>query len=29
MIPVKISIDDRFGLTLVPGMNVSVSIHKR
>ena len=29
VIPVKISIDDRFGLTLVPGMNVSVSIHKR
>ena len=29
VIPVKIAIDDRFGLELVPGMNVNVDIHKR
>lgn len=28
VIPVKISIDDRKGLALVPGMNVTVKIHK-
>jgi len=29
VIPVKINIDDREGLQLVPGMNVTVKIHKR
>ena len=28
VIPVKISIDDLHGLNLVPGMNVTVKIHK-
>ncbi len=29
VIPVKVSIDDLQGLNLVPGMNVTVKIHKR
>jgi multidrug resistance efflux pump len=28
VIPVKVSIDDLQGLNLVPGMNVTVKIHK-